>query len=133
MTPKAKALILMQKLIRLKNADNDGICGCVTCGKRDHWKSMQGGHFIAKGSSSYHALEEYNIWPQCPGCNGFGMRYGSAMIHYTNFMNDYYGRDFVEQMLLDKNKVKKRYKADYLELIEDCKRQIKENLQRIGE
>jgi hypothetical protein len=59
------------------------------------------------------------------------MRYGSAMIHYTNFMNDYFGRDFVEQMLLDKNKIKKRYKKDYLELIEDCQRQIKENIARI--
>jgi hypothetical protein len=69
MTPRAKALQTLQKLVRLKAADDNGYCECVTCGKIAKYTEMDGGHYIPKGHSSYWALVEENIHPQCKGCS----------------------------------------------------------------
>jgi hypothetical protein len=132
-TPRTKAIETLQKLVRLKHADDNGYCTCVTCGKVDHWKSMDGGHFIPKGNSSYWALVEENIHPQCKGCNGFGMRYGTAAQQYTLYMVDTYGRDFVDEMEAKKGNMVKYYKKDYEEMTKIWNEQIREHLSRIGE
>ena len=115
----------------MKAANDSGLCQCVTCGKWDHWKNMDGGHFISKGSSSFWALREENIHPQCKGCNGFGMKHGNAEARYTLWMIDYYGRDFVDEMIATKKNVIKIYKKDYEEMIADWKEQIKEHEKRL--
>lgn len=132
-TPRTKALETLQKLVRVKAADENGYCTCVTCGKMDKWQSMDGGHFYSKGSCSYWALDERNIHPQCKGCNGFGMKYGTAAQQYTLYMIDMYGRDFVEEMEAKKRDSIKYYKKDYDEMIKEWNEQIKEHLKRIGE
>lgn len=131
-TPRSKALLAIQKLARLKAADDNGYCQCVTCDAFAHWTEMDGGHFIPKGSSSRWALEEENVHPQCKGCNGFGMKYGTAAQHYTNWMVDYYGRDFVDNMLATQKETKKLYKRDYEEMLKDWNAQIREHLDRVG-
>lgn len=123
----------MQKLARIKASDDNGYAQCVSCGAVQHYKDMDGGHFIPKGSSSYWALEEENIHPQCKSCNGFQMKHGSAAQAYTLWMIDYYGRDFVDEMISRKRDLKKMYKADYEDLLEETKRQIKYHEKRIGE
>ena len=35
---------VFSQYIRLKDS-KDGIGTCVTCGKQDHWKNLQAGHF----------------------------------------------------------------------------------------
>lgn len=132
-TLRAKALTTLQKLVRLKASDDKGFCTCVTCGCVKYWNDgMQGGHYIPKGSSSYWALEEENVHPQCNGCNNFGMKHGDAAQRYTLYMIDMYGRDFVEKMHQDKKKVKKLYAQDYREDIKNWQNQINEHLERIG-
>ena len=131
-TLRAKALKTLQKLKRVSTADDGGYCHCVSCGKPVHWKQCDGGHFIPKGSSSYWALDVANVWPQCRGCNGFGMKYGSATQQYTAWMIDYFGRDFVEEMFEKKNHPVKFYAADYREMIEEWTEQIKAHERRIG-
>jgi len=133
MTPKAKALITLQKLVRLKAADDRGYCQCVSCGKYFHWKTGDGGHFLAKGASSYWALREENVHPQHKGCNGFGMRNGTAAIEYTRWMQDYYGDDFVQHMLETKNNPVKYYKKDLIDMTKEWEKEIKFHLERIGE
>ena len=93
---RKKALELLQRLSRLKAADDNGYCTCVTCGVVRQWDdAMQGGHFIAKGNGGTNewALVEENVHPQCAGCNGFGMRYGNAETAYTLYMNILYTSD----------------------------------------
>ena len=130
-TPRAKALRLLQQLVRMKAADDHGMVTCVTCNTPVHYKDADGGHFIPKGSSSRWALEECNVHPQCKGCNGFGMKYGSAAQNYTLYMIEMYGKDWVENMLATKNDVHKLYKADYADMIEEFNRQIKEHQERL--
>jgi len=130
---RAKALKTLQKLARISAADDNGYCQCVSCGKLDHYKNMDGGHFIPKGSSSRWALEEQNVHAQCKGCNGFGMKHGSAEAQYTIWMLDWYGKDAVEYMLATKKDPVKYYAADYREMIEDWGQQIMAHERRIGE
>lgn len=132
-TLRAKALETIQKLVRLKAADDNGYCTCVSCGTFGPWNEFDGGHYIPKGHSSYWALEEENIHPQCKSCNGFGMKFGTASQEYTKWMIDFYGRDFVDQMEANKKNVKKIYKSDYEEMISDWKEQIKFHLKRVGD
>ena len=120
-----EAAVLLQKLVRMKAADDDGYASCVTCGVRKHWKELQGGHWIPRGNSSTKLMEE-NIHPQCAGCNGFGMKYGDTAHKYTLYMVDMYGRDEVERMIATKGKVHKWNRVDLMELIADFKQQIRE-------
>lgn len=130
-TPRAKALRLLQQLVRMKAADDHGMVTCVTCDKRLHYKEADGGHWLPKGNSSRWALEECNVHVQCKGCNGFGMKHGSAAHNYTLYMIDMYGKDWVEHMLATKSDVHKLYKADYDDMIAEFKRQIKQHEERL--
>ena len=132
-TPKSKALKALQKLVRLKAADDLGYVSCVTCGKTEQWHQMDGGHFISKGHSNYWSLREENVHPQCKGCNGWGMTYGTSLITYTQWMTDYYGKDFVDEMIATKRHPIKYYKKDLLEMIKDWNEQITYHLERIGQ
>ena len=48
-TLRAKALKTLQKLSRISAADDNGYCKCVSCGKLDNYKNMDGGHFHPEG------------------------------------------------------------------------------------
>ena len=53
-----KAAKLLQRLVRLKASDDNGYCQCVTCGKIDHYKNMQGGHFMPRGRTVFKLFDE---------------------------------------------------------------------------
>lgn len=131
-TIRAKCIEAAQLLSRVSEADDNGYCTCVSCGAYGPWNEFDGGHFIPKGASSYWVLELENIHPQCKGCNGFGMKFGDASQRYTLWMEDYYGRDFVDNMLATKSQTRKMYKRDYEELLKEFNEQIKFHKKRIG-
>lgn len=60
--------IVFSRYIRLKSADHKGFCKCVTCGKVDHWKSMQCGHFMSRKHYSTR-WDQNNVAVQCLACN----------------------------------------------------------------
>jgi len=86
---------------------------------------------LAKGSSSFWALRIENVHPQCQSCNMWGMRYGSAAQQYTLWMEDMYGRDFVDEMIATKSNAIKLYKADYEEMLAEFNEQIKYHENRV--
>jgi hypothetical protein len=134
-TPRTNALNTLQKLVRLKAADDQGFCSCVTCGVTRQWnEGMQGGHFIAKGKGGTNewALIEENVHPQCAACNGFRMRYGNAEASYTLYMVDMYGREQVD-LMIDRNRVTKYSKQDLIDMTTEWKQQINYHLKRIGQ
>ena len=63
--------------IRRKNSVNE-IAQCITCGKKDHWKKMQNGHFMSR---KHYATrwDEDNVEVQCMGCNVY--RYGEQYLY----------------------------------------------------
>ena len=34
--------------IRLRDANNEGICSCITCGKMFLWKNVDCGHYVKR-------------------------------------------------------------------------------------
>jgi len=79
--PTRKTLItkldkVFSEYIRRKDAKND-IATCVTCGKKDHWKKLQAGHFMSR---KHYATrwDEDNVEVQCSACNVF--RYGEQYL-----------------------------------------------------
>jgi hypothetical protein len=124
---KQEAATLLQKLVRMKYADDFGMCQCVTCNKVQHWKEMDGGHWISR--SSAHLLTEENIHPQCKGCNRF---MSGCHEQYTLFMIDTYGMDTVREMASTKRQVMKYARIDLEDMIADYKKRIKEQERRLA-
>ena len=118
------AAVLLQKLVRMKAADDGGYCQCVTCGVSKHWKEMQGGHFISRRYTATKLLEE-NIHSQCPGCNGPRAKDGVVTVEYTNFMIDTFGRNFVDELLVMKNTTKKYPREEIAQVSAEFKERIK--------
>ena len=58
--------------IRLRDATNQGMVECFTCGKIAHYKKggMQNGHFQSRSFLATR-FDEENCQPQCVGCNMF--------------------------------------------------------------
>lgn len=98
------AAVILQRIVRIKAADEAGYARCVTCNTVHHWKDMDGGHFIPRTYTA-HKLREENIHPQCKGCNGF--RGEASKVPYTLYMQDTYGHDFVRELENTKRETKK--------------------------
>ena len=127
-----KAAVLLQKLVRMKAADDFGYCQCVTCGKVDHYKAMQGGHFIPRGRTILK-LYEPNIQVQCASCNCWGMKQAHYVLRYREWMVDYYGERRVKAMEKLAWKTAPKFNRDeVIEFQQDLKRQIKEQEERLG-
>lgn len=128
MAKKTKRKKLIEKLdkifsvyIRRRKAVND-ISECFTCGKQDHWKKLQNGHFQSRKhySTRWHEL---NCQVQCAGCNVF--RYGEQYKFALNLDNTYYS-GLAEELLIEAHKTVKLDNTDlemlinkYQELIEE--------------
>ena len=115
MAKKTQRKKLIEKLdkifsiyIRRRNAVND-VAECFTCGKQDHWKKLQNGHFQSRKhySTRWH---EKNCQVQCAGCNVF--RYGEQY-KFSVGLDTKYGSGTAESMLL---KSKETLKIDNIEL-----------------
>ena len=126
-----KCAVLLQKLVRLKAADDNGYAQCVTCNAVKHYKELQGGHYMSRGCSATKLLLE-NVHPQCAGCNGFGMKYGDKEKVYLRYMEDTYGKEFVQELEAMKHKPFKWNRFDIEEKAKDFKAQIKEHEARIN-
>lgn len=79
--PSRKLLVkkldaIFSEYIRRRYAKNE-IATCVTCGKKDHWKKLQAGHFMSRKHYSTR-WDEDNVEVQCSACNVF--RYGEQYL-----------------------------------------------------
>lgn len=117
--------VVLQKIVRMKAAIHakSPQIQCVTCGKQDHWKNMQGGHYISRTWTAHKILEE-NIHPSCVACNGF--RADRIADDYHLFMVETYGLEFVQWMTRTKRDVVKRNRPDLEAELARLKAQAKE-------
>jgi len=71
---------IFSQYIRRVNS-TDEIATCFTCGKQDHWKKLQNGHFQSRRHYATR-WDELNCQVQCAGCNVF--KYGEQFIFSQN-------------------------------------------------
>jgi len=79
--------------IRQRYAKNE-IAQCFTCGKKDHYKKLQCGHFQSR---KYYSTrwDEINCQVQCAGCNVF--KYGEQYKFSVN-LDAKYGEGTAERL-----------------------------------
>ena len=120
--PKPSRKTLVKKLdavfseyIRRRYAKND-IAECVTCGKKDHWKKLQAGHFMSRKHYSTR-WDERNVEVQCNACNVF--RYGEQ---YK--FSIYLGKELSDELYLKSHQTVKFSNVDLQEMIDVYKEKL---------
>ena len=93
---------IFSKYIRRRFAEDD-IAECYTCGKRDHWKNLQCGHFMSRRFYSTR-WDDKNCQVQCKGCNIF--RYGEQF-KFSVHLNKEYGEGTAEMLEYDSKQLLK--------------------------
>lgn len=107
---------VFSQYIRLRKSKN-AISECYTCGKKDHWKNLQCGHFMSRKHYSTR-WEELNCQVQCYGCNI--SRYGEQF-KFGLRLNKEYGKDTAEILERQCRTIMKFSNSDLLEKIEHYK------------
>jgi hypothetical protein len=112
--PTRKSLVIkldtvFSQYIRRKDAI-DEIAECITCGKKDHYKKLQCGHFMSRRHYSTR-WEENNVGVQCYGCNisRHGEQYKFSL---------YLGNNLSEEMNIKSKQIVKFADVDLIDMIE---------------
>ena len=119
--PTRKSLVIkldtvFSQYIRRKDAI-DEIAACVTCGKKDHYKKLQCGHFMSRRHYSTR-WDENNVGVQCYGCNitSQGQQFLFAK---------YLGLELAEEMVLKSKQTVKFTDTDLQDMIQHYKDKLK--------
>lgn len=105
--------------IRQRNAI-DEIAECVTCGKKDHWKKLQNGHFMSR-KHLITRWDEDNCQVQCAGCNVF--RYGEQY-KYSVWLDATFGKGTAENLSIKSRGTLKISDFELIDMIEVYKKKI---------
>jgi len=113
--------VTFSKYIRLRDADENGICKCISCGKPDHWKNMDAGHFVNRKHLSLR-WGIRNVHAQCKSCNRFDE---GNIVGYTKAMIKKYGTEILDEFELRKHTPCQIARYDLEVLIDFYKEEIK--------
>ena len=123
---------LMQKLVRLKAADDNGYVKCCTCGVvRLFNDRMQGAHFISRGKLATKLMIE-NCHPACAYCNGWFHKTTLGILNYREYMIYWYEEDGVDEIVALSRTIKKWTREEVADIKSDFQAQIKFHKTRIG-
>lgn len=120
--PTRKSLIakldkVFSEYIRRRYAKNE-IATCVTCGKKDHWKKLQAGHFMSRKHYATRWDKE-NVEVQCQACNVF--RYGEQYLFAKHL-----GEKKADELLSKSRQTVKFTDHDIQDMIDLYKNKIKD-------
>lgn len=100
------------KYIRIRDANHNGLCKCITCDTVKHWKEMDAGHFQSRRYMATR-YEEKNCHAQCQRCNQYGA--GEQYLH-GQAINLLYGKGTAENIVMKSNFIQKMTKKELMEL-----------------
>ena len=123
---------LMQELVRLKAADDNGYVECCTCGVVRLWSDrMHGAHFIGRKELATKIMIE-NCHPACAYCNKFYHPTTKGVLDYRKYMIDIYDEDAVDELWALSRTIKKWTREEVADIKSDFQAQIKFHKTRIG-
>jgi len=85
--------------IRMRDADENGVCICIACGKMYFWKLMDAGHFVNRRCMGLR-YSETNCQCECRRCNRFDE---GNIINFAEGLKKKYGEDVVDKLMIAKN------------------------------
>lgn len=100
------------KYIRIRDANHNGLCKCITCDTVKHWKEMDAGHFQSRRYMATR-YEEKNCHAQCQRCNQYNA--GEQYLH-GQAINLLYGKGTAENIVMKSNFIQKMTKNELMEL-----------------
>lgn len=101
---------VFSEYIRRRKADYNGNAICVTCGKTDHWKQMQAGHYFSRAKRATR-WDTRNVHVQCYRCNVLLKGNYTA---YARYMYRLYGEAVMDE-LTEKSERSTHFKTYELE------------------
>lgn len=111
---------VFSEYIRRRGSDPKGYAKCFTCGKVDHWKKLQCGHFQSR--KHYNTRwNETNCQIQCAGCNIF--RSGEQYKFGRN-LDISFGQGTADVLYHQSKKTVKYSNYDLVELINHYKQKL---------
>ena len=117
---KARLDKVFSEWVRRRFSDSSGICECVSCGARKHWKEMQAGHFQKRHYLATRWHPE-NCHVQDAACNVF--RAGN-LAAYAAWGVDRYGMDWPARMVALSKQPTKFSRSDLQDMITDYEQRI---------
>lgn len=128
---KEEAWSLFSKYIRLKYADKNGNCTCVTCGVVKPWKEMQAGHAVG-GRGGHVLFNERIVRVQDYGCNCMQKgKYPEFIDYLVNVEKSMTIEEYFE-IVRESHKPHKLKEEDYIAVIEKYSPLVKELEKRLG-
>lgn len=100
------------RYIRIRDANANGLCKCVTCDTVKPWREMDCGHFQSRRYIATRWLEQ-NAHAQCQSCNKYqaGEQYKHGRV-----INDFYGEGTAEYIAYSSRALHKMNKQEVMEL-----------------
>ena len=113
-TLKTKLDNIFSLYIRLREATDEGLVQCFTCGNVNNYKvGMQNGHFMSRQFMSTR-YDEQNCQVQCVGCNMF--KFGEQF-KFSLALDYKYGKGTAEELLHKSRQINKMSSKDFEEKI----------------
>ena len=96
--------------IRLRDATDEGLCQCFTCGCVKYYKKgMQCGHFQSRSFLATR-FDKENCQPQCVGCNMFKQ---GEQYKFSLYLDTKYGEGKAEELEILARTTVKFTRGDY--------------------
>ena len=87
---------VFSEYIRLRDANRQGICFCITCDRPFLWNEGDAGHYVQRDRLATR-YDEKNVHAQCKYCNRF--RSGEQYIHGVK-IDKMYGEGTAQKIIL---------------------------------
>ena len=107
--------------IRMRDADENGICTCIACGQRHYWKLMDAGHFVNRRYMGLR-FSETNVNSECRYCNRFDE---GNPVGYMEGLKAKYGKEIIDKLMIAKKEKVKYTKFEIETMIDFYQQKIK--------
>ena len=96
---------------------------CISCGKEDHWRNTDAGHYIPRTAGLSLYFDEKNVHAQCTDCNR--LRHGN-LTQYAIALRKRYGESILEELESKRSVLRKITEQEYVDLIDLYKKKTLE-------
>ena len=109
------------EVIRLRNADENGMVKCITCGDQYHWTDVDCGHYVKRGNMATR-YDLQNCGEQCRLCNSTADGKEKDHAYYIDFT---YGHGTAYKLERKGREVKDYSERDLKEMLQELTREVK--------